>query len=215
MTSSSSSTSWTLFTPVTAHRGCFSRIDSRRFTAPNHVPFVPIRSPLPPLQFAFKSPLREPPGCPNFGRLCLTSAAMSSSTPASSGLPSPYRLSLSPPYAGAHILDIVAYPKEHRDDEHDLNPNIAAVADRIPTSSVCTSSSESCRRTARLRLLLIAEPARDRRPRHANAFATSSFTSSSPPRAKTATGATSSLKPEPRRRHLPRSRRPTTAGGKP
>ena len=61
------------------------------------------------------------------------SAAVSSSTPVGSGLPSPYRLSLSPPHACEHILDIAVYPKAHRDDEHDLDPNIAAIADRIPT----------------------------------------------------------------------------------
>ena len=60
-------------------------------------------------------------------------AAVSSSTPASSDLPPPSRLALSPPHAVAHLLDTFAYPREHRDNECVLDPNIADAAARIPT----------------------------------------------------------------------------------
>ena len=54
-------------TPETAHDAISSRLDSERFTAPNCAPFLAIRNPRYPLQFAPKSPLQDAPGrriCP-------------------------------------------------------------------------------------------------------------------------------------------------------
>ena len=67
MTSSSSSTSRTWITHGTVNRAFSSRFDSERFTAPNCAPFLAIRNPRYPLQFAPKSPLQDAPGrriCP-------------------------------------------------------------------------------------------------------------------------------------------------------
>ena len=81
-----------------------SQIDYGRFTPPNQAPFIPIRSPWPPLSFAPKSPLRDAPRLSDFLAGAPQRRCRISSIP--DNLVSPCRqfLALSPPNVYAHPL---------------------------------------------------------------------------------------------------------------
>ena len=66
LTSSSPSTSRTEFTPDTSHVSVSCRLDSGSSTAPNQVPFLPMRSHRPPLPFPTESPFLFAPRPTNF-----------------------------------------------------------------------------------------------------------------------------------------------------